>query len=370
MTSLDSLEAYFGDMRDPRMVNKCDHRLFDILMIAICAVLCGAESWEEIETFGHSREAWLRQWLALPNGIPSHDTIERVFDKLDPDTFQAHFIAWVQHTFEVTGGQVIAIDGKVLRGAGEVNSKARLELVSAWASASGIVLGQRKVAAHSNEIPVFSELLDLLVLKGCIVTLDAQGCQTEIAERIVKQEADYVLAVKPNQGRLYRHLEETFSYGEQHGFREGKPDYAETAEPGHGRWERRCCWALADEGEVQARGWVGCQSIVRVVRERVIGEKVEHETAYYISSLPPKASLLLGCIRAHWSIENSYHWVLDVVFHDDQSRTQALWAAENLAVVRRLTLNLLARHQGKGSRKRKRFQAALDEKFLLEVLRS
>lgn len=369
MTSLDSLEAYFGDMPDPGMVNKCDHRLFDILMIAICAVLCGAEGWEEIQTFGESRETWLRQWLTLPNGIPSHDTVERVFNKLAPDVFEARFFQWVQHTFEVTEGQVIAIDGKVLRGAGETNSKVRLELVSAWASANGIVLGQRKVAAHSNEVPVLSDLLDLLVLKGCIVTLDAQGCQTEIAQRVMKQQADYVLAVKQNQGTLYRHLEETFSYGDQSGFRRQTPDYAETADKGHGRWERRCCWALPDQ-EVQARGWVGCQTVVRVLRERVSGEQVERETAYYISSLPPKASLLLGCIRAHWSIENSYHWVLDVTFHDDQARTQALRAAENLAVVRRMALNLLARHTGKGSRKRKRFRAALDENFLLEVLHS
>jgi predicted transposase YbfD/YdcC len=368
-----ALADYFGDLPDPRISAKCDHRLLDIIVLAICAVLCRAETWEEIELFGESREEWLKQWLALPNGIPSHDTIERVFNKLDPQAFQVRFQAWVQAVFAVTEGQVVAIDGKTVRGAGASMGKANLHLVSAWASANGITLGQLKVNAKSNEITAIPELLKLLVLKGCIVTLDAMGCQTAIAQQIVAQKADYVLAVKQNQGQLYQHLESLFALADDERFPHIQAQMAETVEQGHGRRELRRCQVLADTTPQQS-GWVGCQTLVRVSRQRQVKAKLEQETAYFISTLPPQPDHLLGCVRAHWTVENSLHWVLDVVFAEDAHRTRTLKAAENLAVLRRIALNLLKHHTAKtglkGSLKGMRYRASLREDFLLEVLRA
>lgn len=367
MPPATDLETYFSDLPDPRIDAKCDHRLLDIVLIAICAVIAGAESWDEIALFGETKVAWLKQWLELPNGIPSHDTFERVFRKLDANAFQARFLAWVQGVFQVTTGQVIAIDGKTVRGTRDSRGKATLHLVSAWASANGISLGQLKVDGKSNEITAIPELLQLLVLKGCIVTIDAMGCQTDIAEQIVQQEADYVLAVKKNQGTLYQHLEETFALVDDPRFRRSPPDYAETLERGHGRIEKRQCWALSDR-EAQAKGWAGCQTLVRVQRERQLPGKTERETAYFITTLPAQASRLLACTRAHWSIENSLHWVLDLVFNEDHARTRTGDGAENLALLRRIALNLIKKHPAKGSLKGKRYRAALDEAFLLDVL--
>ena len=364
----DSIISYFAELADPRITGKCDHRLQDIILIAICAVVCGAESWEEIETFGEARAEWLKPWLELPNGIPSHDTFERVFRKLDAKAFEERFLRWVQNTFQVTEGQVVAIDGKNLRGSGVGGGKANLHLVSAWATANGISLGQRKVKNKSNEITAIPELLSLLLLKGCIVTIDAMGCQTDIAEQIIQQQADYVLAVKGNQGTLHDHIQEMFALADEGRFPQFRPDYAETVDRGHGREEKRCCWALADPYP-QTKGWKECQTIVRVVRECIRQGKTERETVYYLTSLPPRASLLLGCIRAHWGIENSFHWVLDAIFHEDHSRTRTGDGAENLALLRRITLNLLKRHPGKGTLKGKRYRAALNEDFLLELLR-
>lgn len=360
-----SLKAHFGDLPDPRVTTKCDHKLLDIVIIAICATIAGADSGPEIETFGRSKAAWLRQWLELPKGIPSHDTFERVFRRLDVHAFEARFIAWTADVFRVTEGQVVAIDGKTLCG-----TATKLHLVSAWASATGVSLGQYKVDGKSNEITAIPELLDLLTLKGCIVTIDALGCQKAIAQRIVDQEADYVLAVKGNQGTLYEHVEARFAFTDDPRFRNyPQPDYAETVEQGHGRLETRRCWALTDT-DASMKGWKNCQTIVRVTCQREIKGKIEQETRYFISTLPAQASLLLGCVRAHWSIENSFHWVLDAVFREDQARTQHECGAENLAVLRRIALNLLKQHPGKGSLKNKRYRAALDENFLLEVLQS
>jgi predicted transposase YbfD/YdcC len=369
MSSIASLEAYFKDLPDPRISAKCDHRLLDIVMLAICAVIAGAESWDEIALFGEAKAEWLKQWLELPHGIPSHDTFERVFRKLDSQAFQERFLGWVQAVFVVTAGQVIAIDGKTVRGTRDSSGKANLHLVSAWASVNGISLGQMKVKAKSNEITAIPELLQLLVLKGCIVTLDALGCQTAIAEAIIQQQADYVLAVKKNQGTLYQHLEETFALIDDGRFHHLQADYAETHDSGHGRVEQRQCWTLSDQ-HAQAHGWVGCQTLVRVIRQREQRSKTERETSYYISSLPARASLLLACTRAHWGIENSFHWVLDVVFDEDANRTRTGAAAENLAVLRRIALNLIKQHPAKGSLKGKRYRAALDEDFLLAILRA
>lgn len=369
MVKSASVQAYFSELPDPREACKCEHRLLDIVMIAICAVIANAESWEDIALFGQMKQEWLQQWLALPHGIPSHDTFERVFRKLNPDAFQECFMQWVQAVFEVTEGQVVAIDGKTVCGSKAGSAKASLHLVSAWASANGISLGQCKVKTKSNEITAIPDLLELLALHGCIVTIDAIGCQREIAAKIVAQQADYVLAVKHNQGQLQQHLETTFNWLEDERNHHAHFDYSETLECGHGRRERRQCWVVADH-VAQADGGVGCQTLVRLICQRELKGKVEAETRYYISSLPPRASLLLGCIRAHWSIENSFHWVLDAVFQEDRARTRHPNGAENLALLRRIALNLLKKHPAKGSLKGKRHRAAWNDDFLLQVLLS
>jgi predicted transposase YbfD/YdcC len=347
------------------MTAKCDHSLLNIIIIAVCATIAGADDWQEIELFGKSKRAWLSRWLDLPCGIPSHDTFERVFGRLNVKEFEARFIGWTQEVFHPTEGQVVAVDGKTVRGA-----RSGLHLVSAWASANGICLGQTKVDGKTNEITAIPPLLELLMLKGCIVTLDAMGCQKAIAEQIVEQQADYVLAVKANQGQLYEYVEARFALTDDPRFvNQPQPDYAETVEQGHGRRETRQCWVLRDN-DVAAMGWPGCQTLVRVRCQRAYKGKQEHETRFFISTLPPQPTLLLGCVRAHWSIENSFHWVLDVVFKEDQARTHQDTAAANLALLRRMALNVIKRHPGKGSLKGKRFKAALNEDFLLDILQS
>lgn len=365
MTRIANLETHFGDLPDPRIAAKCDHSLLNIIVIALCATIAGADSWQDIELFGKSKVDWLSQWLDLPNGIPSHDTFERVFRRLKAKEFEQRFIAWTQDVFRQTEGQVIAIDGKTVRG-----TASGLHLVSAWASVNGVCLGQFQVDKKTNEITVIPDLLDVLSLKGCIVTLDAMGCQKEIAKKIVKQEADYVLAVKGNQGTLYDAIKARFDFTDDPRFaNRPQPQYAETVDQRRGRLETRQCWVLEDE-EVAQRGWIGCQTVVRVTCQRQFKGKTEQETRYFISTLPAQPALLLGCVRAHWSIENSFHWVLDVVFKEDLARTRQDIAAENLAILRRMALNLIKQHPGKASLKGKRFQAALNEDFLLQVLRS
>lgn len=359
------LLTHLSQLSDPRMVKKCDHLLVDIVFIGICATIAGAEGWEDIEEFGKSKEQWLRQWLDLPCGIPSHDTIERVFMKLDALEFERCFIVWVQELVTDVNNQVVAIDGKTLRG-----THSKLHLVSAWASEIGLSLGQVQVDGKSNEITAIPELLDALILKGSIVTLDAMGCQKKIAQKIVDQEADYVLAVKGNQGTLLEYIESRFVFSDDSRFaNHEQPIYTQTIEQTHGRQEKRECWVFEDS-EIERRGWANANTIIRITCERTRHDKVEHHTRYFISTLPAEPAYLLQCIRTHWQIENSFHWVLDVVFKEDQHRTQHEQAAVNLSILRRIALNLIKRHPSKGSLKRKRYRAALNEDFLVEVLQS
>ena len=369
----ENLEEHFGDMPDPRVVGRCDHKLQDIIMIAICAVLCGAETWEEVEVFGETKQTWLRQYLEMPNGIPSHDTFRRVFSLLDAAAFQERFIRWVERTFQVKREQVIAVDGKSVRGSRDpANGKDCLHMVNAWATASGLVLGQRKVEAGENEIAAIPDLLEQLFVKGCIVTLDAIGCQTEIAQQIVEQQADYVLALKANQERLYQDVVEWFEWAQQRDFRDVTHDHYQTVNKGHGRIEIRRCWVIHDPHAFEMLGhharWPRLNSILMVQRERRHRDRVQTDTAFFISSLPPDARRLLAAVRSHWRIENTLHWSLDVTFHEDDARLRVGNGAENFALLRRLALNLLNHHPAKMSLKRKRFKAALDDSFLLAVL--
>lgn len=365
-----SLTQLFEDMDDPRVVGRCTYPLVEVALIGICAVLCGAETWTEVEEFGESKRAWLAQFLKLEQGIPSHDTFRRVFSLLPAEVLETRFREWVEVNFQVERGQVIAIDGKTVRGAG----LRALHLVSAWAHGSGIVLGQRKVDEKSNEITAIPQLLDDLYLAGAIVTLDAMGTRAAIAQKIRDKKADYVLALKGNQGQLHADIQEWFVWADQQQFRDMPHSYAQTVNKNHGRIEIRQCWALSDPKAFEVfrhhDGWADLQSIVRVIRERrpLDNTPVPPETVYFISSLPPDAELLLHVVRAHWSIENNFHWTLDVVFREDDARLRVLNGAENFAILRRFALNLLKRHPAKLSLKRKRFKAALDDSFLTQLL--
>lgn len=368
MTLESELLDHFRDLPDPRMVNKCDHLLIDIVMIAICATIANADGWEDIALFAEGKSKWLKQWLALPNGIPSPDTFKRVFEHIDADAFQQRFMEWVQAVFKVTKGQVIAIDGKTLRGTCNQQGKSTLHVVSAWATVNRLSLAQVKVEEKANEIVAIPNLLDLLILKGCIVTLDAMGCQKKIVKQIGDAKADYVVTVKGNHASLYRHILAAFTAADEQGIPLGSPHYCQTEDAQHGRIEKRQCWVLPDE-EAQQLGWAKCQTVVRIQPTTQRGNgKTSEETHYYISSLPPLASLLLASVRAHWGIENGCHWVLDVVFHEDASRTRSRNADDNLTVLRKIALNLIRQHPAKGSLKGKRYRAALNEDFLLQVM--
>lgn len=371
------IELYFGQMEDPRIERRKLHKLLDIIVIAICAVICGADNWVDIQHFGERKKAWLQQFLTLPNGIPSHDTFGRVFSRLKAEQFQACFLEWVKAVNQVTGGQVVAIDGKqVRRSMDSYRGKGAIYMVSAWAEENRIVLGQRKVADKSNEITAIPELLDLLEVAGCIVTIDAIGCQKDIAQKIVTQGADYVLAVKENQPRLYESIEYLFRLSLQ----DENPmqwieDYHKTVDKGHGRVEIRQCWTLRAanylEGAPGLENWPKLQSLVRMTSERRMGDQVHQEVRYYITSLEPKAKKVLSAIRGHWGIENRLHWVLDVSFDEDHNRARKDHAPANLTVIRHIAMNLLRQEKtAKGGIQAKRLQAAWDESYLLQILSS
>lgn len=368
-----SLEAYFGDLPDPRVQGRCAHKLMDILVIAVCAALCGADSWVGVETVARAKEEWFRQFLELKNGIPSHDTFGDVFASVDSEAFQTRFMHWVEAVFRVTKGQVVALDGKTLRGSHKRGAgKEAIHLVNAWAVSNGLVLGQRKVDGKTNEITAIPELLRVLNVSGCIVTIDAMGCQKEIARTVRDEKADYVLRVKDNQSTLKQDIEDWFAYGDSQQFAHMQMDFQQTVHKTSGRVEIRRCWAVSDPLAFECirhyDGWTGLRSIIRVQRERHSGQQVSHETAYYISSLPADAARLLQTIQHHWAIENCFHWVMDVTFGEDRSRIRNEESAENMAVLRSISLNLLKRDPSTSSLRQKRFRAAMDNDFLLHLI--
>jgi predicted transposase YbfD/YdcC len=346
--------------------------LINILTIALCGAICGADNWVEIELYGQSKQGWFATFLDLSNGIPSHDTFGRVFARLDTEQFQQCFINWVQAICEVLEGQVVAFDGKTLRRSHDrMNGKDAIHMVSAWATENQLVLGQIKVDEKSNEITAIPALIDLLELSGCIVTIDAIGCQKEIAKQIIDQGADYVLALKANQGTLHADAQTLFEDAQAIDFADC--DYHRTVEKGHGRIEIRECWTTAHPEYLAAlykpEQWAGLQTVSMVRAERRIGDKRETEHRYFISSLPGKAKQLLGAVRSHWHIENRLHWVLDVTFREDDSRIRTGNAAQNMAVLRHMALNLLKQESStKRSVRGKRLKAGWDEAYLVQVL--
>jgi predicted transposase YbfD/YdcC len=374
VTGTDSIQAHFGKLKDPRVRRTRRHELMDIIALSICGVLAGADDWVSIVAFGKAKEPWLRQYLALPNGIPSHDTLGRVFGLLDPDQFEVCFSSWARAAFGEVGDEVIAIDGKTVRRSHDrLAGRPALQMVSAWATSTGVVFGQRKVDSKSNEITAIPELLKTLATSGCIVTIDAIGCQTEVAETIVGQGSDYVLAVKENQGNLHTAIDDLFKYGQETGFRDLPHSHHKTVDKEHGRIEARQCWAIDDPetlgGLSVLRRWEKAASEVMVVAQRRIGPLRSSETRYYLSSLPADAKRLLHCIRAHWGIENSLHWVLDVAFREDDSRPHKNAAAENLSRIRRIALNLLRQDKDAGCGvKNRRKRAGWDNDYLIKIL--
>jgi len=362
---MDNPLKYFAELRDPRVERNREHLLEEILLIAIAAVLSGAESWNDISDYGEDKQEWLKTFLTLPSGIPSHDTFNRVFAALDPEEMERGFVAWVSSIAKLTAGEVVAIDGKTLCGTREAGKKGLVHMVSAWASVNNLVLAQRKVDEKSNEITAIPKLLNALELAGAVVTVDAMGCQREIASLIIEKKADYMLAVKDNQGLLAEQVRDSFLLL-------NSDAVAEEVDCGHGRVEQRRCSVIADLSMVEkAAEWASLKGLVRIESERYhkATGKTEREVRYYITSLRPDAARLNRVIRQHWGIENKLHWVLDLGFGEDLDRKRAGHAAQNFSVLNRIALNLLKQDTTfKRGIKGKRLRAAWNLPYLLNLL--
>lgn len=344
----------------------------DILFLAICAILSGCEGWEDIEDFGHAKLEWLRRYLPYANGIPRHDTIARVISRLCPDALQSSFMSWIQSIVQEAGGDIIAIDGKTARGSFTTRERNNpLHMVSAWSCNNSIVLGQQRVADKSNEITAIPVLLDLLDIDGCIITIDAMGCQKDIAKKIIENNGDYVLMLKGNQGNLFDEVKDWFELAEKEDFKNLEYDVVEQTDKGHGRIEvRRCLQSKIDINWLsKGAEWVGLQTVIKVICERHINDKHSVEERYYISSLPLNAADSLKAVRSHWQVENTLHWTLDMTFKEDASRIRRGNAAEAMNVLRKLALNLVkADTTRNASMKRKLKMAAYDDDFRAQLL--
>ncbi len=376
-----SLQTHFATLDDPRVERTKRHRLLDILTIALCAVICGADTWVEVEEFGKAKEAWFATFLELEQGIPSHDTFGRVFARLDPERFGQCFLSWVraiQSVAPLPPGQqeVIALDGKTVRRSHDRRAgRGAIHMVSAWATGQRLVLAQTQVDEKSNEITALPVLLRQLALAGCIVTIDAMGCQTAIARQIVEQGGDYVLALKGNQGTLAADVEVMFTEGRATGFAEIVHDCHTTTEKDHGRLEIRRHWTITDPeymAYLNPQGhWRGLQGVGMVEEERRVGTQVSTEARYYILSQPLTARAFGAAVRSHWGIENRVHWILDIAFREDESRLRTDHSSANMAILRHMALNLLTQeHTAKVGTKAKRLKAGWELAYLLTVLRA
>jgi predicted transposase YbfD/YdcC len=366
------IAAHFSAVKDPRMERRKLHLLTDILVIAICAAICGADGWVAVERFGKAKRSWLRQFLDLPNGIPSHDTFGRLFAALDPNLFREAFISWVAAVSGSCAGEIIAVDGKTLRRSFDTaSSTAALHMVNAWATGAGIALGQLATEAKSNEITAIPKLLELLQLKGCIVTIDAMGCQKAITTKIVDKEGDYVISLKGNQGTLHRDVQKFFAWAEQEqGPHRPALHYQETTDGDHGRIEVRRYWVSDEVDWIEDKDWVGLKTIALAEATRTCQGETSVERRYFISSLPlAQSDRVSASIRAHWGVENGLHWVLDVAFREDECRVRTGYAAENFGIVRQIALNLLKQEKSaKVGIATKRLMAGWEEDYLVKVL--
>ena len=366
-----TIADHFSEVEDPRVERTRQHNLIDIITIAICAVICGADTWVDIETYGKSKYSFLKQFLELPNGIPAHDTFSRVFARLNPEQFQQCFLNWIKSISNITSGEVVAIDGKTLRHSYDKGAdKKAIHMVSAWATSQRLVLGQIKVNDKSNEITAIPELIKVLELNGCIVTIDAMGCQKEIVKLIVEQGGDYVISLKKNQNSLYKRVEELFKEAIKKSFAGFTHSCYQTREHSHGRDEIRHYLMLSnisDQIDPNLK-WDSLQTIGMVESVRTVNGKTTVETRYYISSLTNNAQILGQSVRSHWGIENPLHWVLDVAFHEDDSRIRKDNAPQNFAILRHIELNLLNQEKSlKTGIKNKRLKAGWDNEYLAKV---
>ncbi len=369
-----ALVDHFASLEDPRVERTKRHPLLSILAIALCGVIVGAESWDEIEEFGKAKADWFGQVLDLPHGIPSHDTFNRVFAALDPHQFRTCFATWMQHVAQLLPTDVIALDGKTLRRSHDrYNGRAAIHLISAWASRNQLVLAQERVDSKANEITALPPLLQVLALKGCLVSIDAIGCQREIAQQILDQGGDYLLALKENQPTLWEEVQSLFAQARDQVFVDLVEEQAHEVSKGHGRLEIRRHTVIADPDILawldDEYGWPGLKAIGMVEAERRIGPTRSTQTRYYLLSRAVSAKEFGAAVRSHWGIENQLHWTLDVTFGEDHSRIRAGYAAENVAVLRHLALNLVRQQPTKRlSIKAKRKKAGWDNAYLLQVL--
>lgn len=365
-----SITTHFSNLSDPRRDNK-RHKLVDIITIAICGVICNADSFEHIAEFGRAKYEWLKGLLELPHGIPSADTFERVFSRIDPEEFKSCFMEWIRAISRMTKGDVIAVDGKTLRRSHDKsNGKSAIHMVSAWACANGLVMGQVKTREKSNEITAIPQLLKMLEIEGCIVTIDAMGCQKHIAETIIDKNADYVFSLKGNQSNLHDDVRLFFEIQKENNFKDELFDYYESVDADHGKIEIRKYWTTSDISWLQGKeNWKNLETICMVERERQFEDKTERETSYYMGSIENNAENFAKAVRSHWAIENSLHWVLDVSFREDESRIRKGNAPENFAVLRHIALNMIKKETSlKKSIKSRRLRAGWDNDYLLKVL--
>ena len=365
MTRENNFLSYFSGMKDPRIERTKRHLFDDIVFIAIASVLSGGDSWNDMEEYGVIKREWLSSFLELPNGIPSHDTFNRFFSALDADVFETCFLSWVKSIHQRTHGEVVSIDGKTMRGSRNQGCKTATHIVSAWADRNELILGQIKVEEKSNEITAIPKLLDALLLEGCVITIDAMGCQKNIARKIVSKNADYILSVKENQKDLFEDIQDSFKILKPN-------DYSEDIDYGHGRIETRKCTIITDLSLVEnALKWKGLVSIVKIERERYFKAtaKKENEISYYISTLNEAVSIAYG-VRKHWGIENKVHWTLDVAFNEDMSRKRSGNAAQNYSNLNRIALNLLKKDDAKVGIKSRRKMAGWSNDYLLKIIRN
>lgn len=367
-----SLLEHFKTLEDPRVEHLLEHQLLDIIGLTICAVIGGADTWVDIEQYGQSKQDWLNTFLRLSNGIPSHDTIARVFARLKPEALQECFLSWVRSIAQLCCGEVIAIDGKTLRHSYDSGgSKGAIHMVSAWATQNHLVLAQVKVDEKSNEITAIPKLLDVLELNGCIVTIDAMGAQRSIAAQIIDNGGDYVLSLKGNQGNLHQDVAQLFTWARQRQFQDIPHEFYQTVDGNHGRIEIRRHWLMGNvEHLIDAHKWSGLQRVGLVESERRIHNQAPTiEQRYYLVSLDGNVKRFARGVRSHWGVENQLHWVLDVAFSEDDCRIRNGYAPENLALVRHVALNLLKReHSAKVGIKAKRLKAGWDDDYLAKVL--
>lgn len=366
-----SLISIFSRIEDPR----CDsdhrlHRLIDIIAITVCAVICRCETWDEISEFGEMKKTWFQKFLELPNGIPSHDTFRRVFMLLDPKEFNRCFCDWTQSISLQLNGDIIPVDGKAVRGSFDKSlGKRAIHMVSAWSSLNGIVLSQEKVSDKSNEITAIPEVLKSLNIEGAVITLDAMGCQKDIASQIIKQKGNYVMGLKGNHKGVNQRVEEVFKKGLETNFMNMEYDYFQETSHGHGRSEERNYFLLKDVSFFKSsKEWSGLKSVGMV--EAIINRdnKVTYERRYYLTSLKGTAERFGECCRTHWQIENNLHWTLDVNFSDDEDRKRTKNSATNFSMIKRAALNILKRDSSKGTMKTKRLRATLSEEYLENLL--